>query len=337
MLLAGTSRDVMEVHVFERTAVSRRVLSWVLLACVFLGVALLPGCAPAPQKRMPTQSQPIVFAVIGDFGAAGEGEAGVAKLVKSWNPAYIVTTGDNYYLHDAGGEGTARYDDSVGQFYGPWLKDISTTGTHLPQGAAKVNAFFPCPGNHDYHEALPAPQTYLDYFTLPGKGFKNTSKNELYYDFTEGPVHFFMLDSNPEEPDGATADSKQAQWLQARLPRSKSKWNLVFLHHAPYASDTTEGSTERSRWPFAQWGASAVLSGHAHIYERVMRDNIVYFVNGLGGAEKYQLADKPVADSVERYNADWGAQKVTVTASTMTFEFYNTKGTLVDRYAVPAK
>ena len=37
------------------------------------------------------------------------------------------------------------------------------------------------------------------------------------------------------------------------------------------------------QWPFAAWGADAVLSGHAHAYERIERDGIVYFVNGLGG------------------------------------------------------
>ena len=35
--------------------------------------------------------------------------------------------------------------------------------------------------------------------------------------------------------------------------------------------------------------ADAVLSGHAHTYERIQRDGIVHFVNGLGGAERYDF------------------------------------------------
>ena len=66
------------------------------------------------------------------------------------------------------------------------------------------------------------------------------------------------------------------------------------------------------QWPFAEWGADAVLSGHAHTYERVERDGIVYFVNGLGGAARYGFGE-PVEGSRARYRDDWGAQKVTVT------------------------
>ena len=65
------------------------------------------------------------------------------------------------------------------------------------------------------------------------------------------------------------------------------------------------------QWPFATWGADVVISGHAHTYERIVRDGIVYFVNGLGGASRYDFAT-PVTGSVARYSANWGAQKVTV-------------------------
>lgn len=37
------------------------------------------------------------------------------------------------------------------------------------------------------------------------------------------------------------------------------------------------------RWPFKEWGATAVMSGHAHVYERLEVDNLTYFVNGIGG------------------------------------------------------
>jgi hypothetical protein len=89
------------------------------------------------------------------------------------------------------------------------------------------------------------------------------------------------------------------------------------------------------RWPFAEWGADAVLSGHSHTYERIERDGIVYFVNGLGGASRYSFG-KPVEGSRARYRADWGAQRVTVTADTLIFEFWDTAGRLVDSCGIPA-
>jgi hypothetical protein len=283
----------------------------------------------------PLATAPVTFAVIGDYGMDNAHELAVSNMVASWNPAFIVATGDDYYS-PAGGSGTGKYDESTGAYYGRWLKDISTTGKRFPVGAAAVNSFFPALGNHDYSDATPSPDTYLKYFTLPGAGFANTSGNERYYDFTQGRVHFFVLNSNPDEPDGTSSTSKQARWLQAGLKNSTATWNVVYDHHPPYSSDNRHGSTGFMQWPFAAWGADVVLSGHAHTYERVMRDGIVYFVNGLGGAARYSFK-APTSGSVVRYRADWGAQKVTVSDTTLRFEFYDTGGSLVDSYELPAE
>jgi len=37
------------------------------------------------------------FAFIGDFGWDGQNELAVANLVKSWNPEFIITVGDDNY------------------------------------------------------------------------------------------------------------------------------------------------------------------------------------------------------------------------------------------------
>ena len=329
----------------------RRALSLVLFASAVFGVALLSGCAsrassgePAGAHSatvipVPTAARPAAtvaagaattFAVIGDYGMDDAHERAVAKLVASWKPSYILALGDDYYA-PAGGKGTGRYDESTGAYFGKWLKDITTTGHRYPVGTATVNAFFPALGNHDYSDAKPAPQTYLTYFTLPGSGFTNSSGNERYYDFVEGPVHFFVLNSDPQEPGGTSSSSKQAKWLKAQLAASSSAWNVVYDHHPPYSSDSTHGSSTFMRWPFATWGADAVLSGHAHVYERVVRNGIVYFVNGLGGAARYHFKT-PVSGSKVRYRANWGAQKASVTSTTLDFKFYSVSGKLVDDY-----
>lgn len=295
--------------------------------------ATTPG-GPAPTTAVPSGAGPATdsktFAVIGDFGTADAHEAAVAALVKSWKPAFVIAVGDDYY-NAAGGQGAATYDRSVGAFYCRWLADVHTTGSRCPDGGARTNAFFPALGNHDYSDATPALSTYLGYFTLPGAGFTNTSGNERYYDFIQGPVHFFVLNSNPQEPDGTGSRSVQAAWLKKQLSASTSAWNIVYDHHPPYSSDGTHGSSPGMRWPFAQWGADAVISGHAHTYERIRRDGIVYFVNGLGGAPRYTFAT-PVAGSRIRYQADWGAQRVTATATSLRFTFQDVSGKTIDSY-----
>src|SRR5882672_3673404 len=143
------------------------------------------------------QSDTVRFAVIGDFGLNNSTERDVADLVKSWNPDFVITVGDNNYPYGA----------------------ASTIDANI--------------GNHDWYTAGATP--YLDYFVLPN--------NERYYDFVQGPVHFFAVDSDPNEPDGNTSTSVQGNWLMNRLNTSTDPWKLVYFHHPPYSSGATHGST----------------------------------------------------------------------------------------------
>jgi hypothetical protein len=88
------------------------------------------------------------------------------------------------------------------------------------------------------------------------------------------------------------------------------------------------------QWPYKDWGANIVLSGHAHTYERIDVNGLTYIVNGLGGAGKYGFKSTPVAGSQFRYNTDWGAQLVEATDKTISFKFYNTAGILIDTYTM---
>src|SRR5262249_29155524 len=158
-----------------------------------------------------------------------------------------VTTGDNNYPN---GE-KATIDQNIGKYYAEFIGNYH--GQFGP--GSQVNRFWPSPGNHDWVSGI-AP--YVEYFTLPG--------NERYYDVDLGLVHLYALDSDPQEPDGVTATSVQAKWLKARLKASKSCYDLVYFHHASYSS-ARHGSTENMRWPFHEWGAEAVFTGHDHTYE----------------------------------------------------------------------
>jgi tartrate-resistant acid phosphatase type 5 len=255
------------------------------------------------------------FAIIGDYGSAGQPELDVANLVKSWNPDFIITTGDNNYSDGA----AATIDQNIGQYYHDFIG--SYTGSY---GAGAVtNKFFPSLGNHDWVTAGAVP--YLNYFTLSG--------NERYYDFVRGSVHLFAIDSDPNEPDGISSTSVQATWLQNALAASTSPWKIVYFHHPPYSS-ATHGSTLALRWPFQTWGASAVVAGHEHAYERFVINSFPYIVNGLGGNPNRYTFGTPLAGSVVRYNADWGAQLVEATDNWVTFKFITRTGVVIDTYSL---
>lgn len=288
-------------------------LCYFVLLIVALAFVLVPSNPPARLWSAP--SVPMVrFAVIGDFGLAGQPEADVANLVKSWNPDFITTVGDNNY--PSGGASTI--DQNIGQYYHAFIYPY--TGSY--GAGATENRFFPVLGNHDW--SAPNAQPYLDYFTLPN--------NERYYDFVQGPVHFFMLDSDANEPDGITSASTQATWLQNRLAASTSKWKLVYLHHAPYSS-ASHGSQTTLQWLYQAWGATAVLAGHDHSYERILQNGIPYFVNGLGGMSPYPFG-LPISGSQVRYNADYGAMRVSASDEYIAFEFVNRAGVLIDKYVI---
>lgn len=257
---------------------------------------------------------PDIFAVIGDYGLSGPNEEGVANLVKSWKPGYIITVGDNNYPDGA----NSTIDANIGQYYHDYIHPY--TGSYGK--AADTNRFFPCLGNHDFYTSSAAP--YFQYFTLPG--------NERYYDFIRGDVHFIALDSDSSEPDGFSSTSTQAMWLKNILESSASKWKIVYFHHSPFASDLVHGNTEWMQWPFKTWGADIVLTGHSHIYERVIMDNFPYIVNALGGSVIYNLSASPVFGSQVRYNDNFGALQVKISPDTIWFKFYSINNELIDVY-----
>ncbi len=265
-------------------------------------------------------SDDLRFAVIGDYGDAGKPEADVAALIQGWDVDLIVTTGDNNYPN-----GQSRtIDHNIGQYFAEYIHPYK--GEYGPGGTK--NRFFPVLGNHDWRdESL---QPHYDYFTLPG--------NERYYDLEWESVHFFMLDSDHNEPDGRTQDSLQAAWFEEQIATSSAPWKLIFMHHPPFSSDSEHGSDPELQWHFAKMGVDAVFTGHSHVYERLEYDGISYYVNGLGGRWKSLPAihqfGSPLDGSLLRYNIDYGAQLVTVDEDCMNTSFFNRSGELIDSYTL---
>ena len=276
-------------------------------------------------------SSRIKFAVIGDYGECDEesgmpyhSSANVAMLVKSWDPDFIVTTGDNNYPK---GE-YKTIDINVGFLYSSYIYPY--IGTY-DQPVIKQNRFFPCLGNHEFDTGNAQP--YLSYFTMPELG------NKYYYDFVRGDVHFFALCSDERGcniPD-------QLIWLEEKVKHSELPWKIVYFHHPAYSSEILapcryrihryEKNQERKiHAPFSEWGVSAVLNAHIHVYERFMIDGIPYITCGLGGGKVfYEFCDEnPDANSIKRFTGENGAICVEATDREISFKFITTSGTVID-------
>jgi tartrate-resistant acid phosphatase type 5 len=289
--------------------------------CLYLGslIFLLTACTVAPSaKAQPVTDGQLTVAIIGDYGVDSSAEGDVADLVRNWNVDVVATVGDNNYS-----EGSAKtIDQNIGKYYSSFIASYKGSfgdGSTTPR-------FYPTLGNHDWesmscYDLCSGP--YLDYFTLPS--------NERYYDVQVGNVQLFFLDSDPREPDGITSDSTQAQWLREKLSTSQATHKIVLLHHPPYSSGLVHGSDTTLQWPFERWGATAVIAGHDHSYERLQIGGIPMFVNGLAGAKPY-LFGRALPQSQVRYNDDYGAMLVVVNGREIIFQFVNRKGELVDSF-----
>ena len=275
------------------------------------GVGVLAVCVALACSR----GESLRVAVIGDFGVDEQSEAQVAALVRGFQPDLIATVGDNNYPNGA----AETIDRNIGRFYHDWIAPYK--GTYGP--GSSVNRFFPALGNHDWRAK--GAQPYLDYFELPG--------NERYYTVRRGPLELFVVDSDRHEPDGITADSTQGRWLRAALAASDAPHRIVTFHHPPFSSGP-HGSTTELQWPFRAWGATAVLSGHDHSYERFATGGMPYVVVGTGGANLYEQ-QKPVPGSLVRIFGRYGALRLDLDRAGGHAEFSSASDGARDAFELP--
>lgn len=179
-------------------------------------------------------------------------------------------------------------------------------------------------------------------------------------------VHLFIFDSNVPTPYGrywkdetitnadntcsATVLATQGAWLQQRLAASTARWKIVIFHHPPYYSGTggKDLQYEMMRWPFQAWGATAVITGHVHNYERLFMPDadannqpdyslptIPYFVNGAGGFVPEQGFDPNfVVPGSQVRVENYGAQLISADEDSLSFLFFDINGVLRDSYTI---
>lgn len=298
-------------------------------------------------------TQIVKFAAIGDYGGftenGGAGELAVANMVKSWDTDtsfFIITLGDNNYYPTV--EADQTIDRNIGQFYHKYIYPYNQAGFSpgYSPNPQTVNRFFPAMGNHD-HYGNPVYSYYL-YFTFTNINRGNSASYPggiRYYDFQKGNVHFFCLNSGVEpsdhtgynfysEPDGIDSNSVQGRWLKTRLSQSTAKWKIVYFHHPPYFSiyGFPTDSYKALRYPFKRWGASVVLCGHLHTYEKLYIDGMTYITNGLGGDSDGldSLYQPAIPGSLVRYSANYGALKCEAYTDSLVLRFINIDNQLVD-------
>ena len=282
---------------------------------------------------LPGLDRTIRFGVIGDFGVSGAALAGISGMIRGWNPAFVVSTGDNNYGlldsnadEDPGLPGMQNsWEFNVGAYFGPFLQ--RRADDKFPLQTSPIQRFFPTVGNHD---SAPDPANggtihdYLDYFhSNPGGSPRLPTDRDAvhhpevsYYAVQHGPVDLFVLDGDvPNRPDLIAA---QKSWLTAQVAASTARWKLAVFHQPPL----TSGFRTAASW--MTWDelklVDVILCGHDHFYERLDYFGTPLFITGAGGQGLYSFRSPPDAHSLTRYNANHSAILITADDASLRLE-----------------
>jgi hypothetical protein len=314
------------------------------------------GSAGATITQTITNSGQIVFHSVGDTGSVSgpttQNEVS-DKMVADFSeedsadvPSFFYHLGDVVYYF---GEAAYYYD----QFYEPYR--------NYPAPILGI------PGNHDgvvwASDPAPTLQGYLQNFCTPAPaqspdsgGLVRTTMIQpgVYYTFDAPFVRILGVYSNVLEDPGVISDQngtysaldqRQVEFLTAALERVSSEDYagavIVAVHHPPYTGGTNHGGspdmsadidsacTAAGVWPHA------VLSGHAHNYQRYTRTvnglSIPYIVAGSGGHSPLESMSTTLRTpypidstlTLESYDdTHYGYLRVIVNATTLTIEFH---------------
>lgn len=257
-------------------------------------------------------SDDTILAFIADYDGTLAAAQDVAALVIGWDPAAILTGGDNIY-------GNTDAETNIGGLYGDYITANLLT-----------NRFWPALLDHDWDDL--GIQNWYDYFRLPN--------NERYYDVVIGSVHVFVVDGTTDEPDGRAAGTTQYEYFRVKMALSTAKWKVVVVGSAPYTTAAAKPGDSVMRWPFKDWGADLVLSGNTHAYERFEGHDInvglPFVVGGWSGRslESVGVAGDTEATVKKVYNTNYGAVRLTADCDELLVEAINRDGETIDTLTI---
>jgi acid phosphatase type 7 len=242
------------------------------------------GRVESPHGRFataPPSGERISFAVLADTQWQWEGDnrlQAVADAIAADETAF------DFILHagDVVESPSATYWDH-------WFASFSNVLLRAP--------FLPVLGNHERNHG-----SYYDHFALPPGGGR---RDERWWALHWGDVVVVGLDTNVSQAADYLA---QQAWAREHLSGPEPH-KFVMFHHPVYSSDAYHGSGysyDVIFHPiFVETNVDIVFNGHAHNYERIVRDGVTYLVLGGGGAVPRALAAERVEGSVvaqEGYN-----------------------------------
>ena len=274
-------------------------------------------------RTEPPAGEPISFIVVGDTQWQWEG----VNRLEAVGCAIAAEPGIDFVLHVGD-----LVESPAATYWEHWFDSFSAMLLRAP--------FLPVLGNHEKNH-----RSYYAAFELPpGEG----RDDERWWALHWGDVVVVGLDTNVR-----TAADIRAQQAWAALHLSGDEpHKFVMFHHPVWSSDAYHGdgyAYDIIYHPiFVEYGVDIVLNGHAHNYERIVRDGVTYLVLGGGGASPRPLAETRVEGSVRAIEnhhfyarIDTSSEGIRVDVPSVAWAddetFKPTPGVLLDWFSLPSR
>ena len=266
---------------------------------------------------------PIQFAFISDTQKYPDEHNKMAHLlfnrVKNNPPNFILNGGD------------IVQDGSIESKWQNFLKASLPYSTSIP--------IVPVLGNHDYwgHNGKEnTPELFKKYLMT------EKDNSDGYYTLDYPQFKLVVLNSNFPKL-GEENIKLQKAWLEKELEKSKQKEQVVIItfHHSPITSNLfyygPVSIAMRKSWIplFEKSGVvKLVLNGHSHLYERSLKNGIMYVVAGPFGGQKnnfpklknyYRLSMHPETYTYSLFN---------VSKKMIQMETFDENDNLIDNFSI---
>ena len=223
----------------------KRRLAAALVVLVFGGVIV--------SRAVTEPKNDFRFSILGDRtgGAQPEIYGRIWREVDLLHPDFVINVGDTIQ----GGR-----DADLQQQWGE-LRPLFQRYSHYP--------LYFTPGNHDV-------------FNDTSKElYEKETKRPTFYSFDYQEAHFTVLDNS--RTNDLTED--QIKFLEKDLEANKDKRpKFVFFHKPYWIAPLKLGSGEFPLHQLAKkYGVEHIISGHGHVFVRIVRDGIAYMEVGSSG------------------------------------------------------
>jgi acid phosphatase type 7 len=264
-------------------------------------------------KTAPLPEQTITFAVLADTQWQWEGANRLAVMGDAIAFDSARSGGFDFVLH------AGDLVETPNAYYWPhWFASFEPMLLAAP--------FIPVLGNHEKNSV-----SYYNAFSHPAGAGQN---DERWWTLHWGDTVVVGLDTSVTRADRIL---EQQAYAREQLSGSE-RWKFVIFHHPVFSSDAYYGgdySYDLIYHPiFVESGVDLVFNGHAHNYERVERDGVVYLVLGGGGAVPVELAATHVEGSVTAIEGRNFYARVAVTPSDVTVDVVSVAEATETTYAL---